>query len=208
MKLVDAPGAAEAQPLSTQLLNQTLPAVELGLQTMRGLQTDDSPHQKAILSAIATGWQQFKSFWASNGLVPPDAAGRAQDLAHLDGLFGPMESGAEALAGTEDAQAQAAYHRALRNYQTTVWVMRALLLAGLALSAAVMVWLVRGILPRTTAYGRFPSGWPRATTAPPPRSGGTTRSGAWATHWPAWRPGSAPPGSTRPRRSSSATTCR
>ena len=152
---MDAPDATEAQPLSTQLLNQTLPAVELGLQTMRGQQGDDSAHQKATLSAIAAGWERFKSFWAGNGLAPAAAATRSQELAQLDSLFGPMESGAEAIAGTEAAQAQTAYHRALREYQTTVWVMRALLAAGLALSAAVMLWLVRGILPRTTAYARF-----------------------------------------------------
>ncbi|HEU5002745.1 MAG TPA: GGDEF domain-containing protein [Actinomycetota bacterium] len=154
-ELLDAASGAETQQLTTQLLNQAVPAVDLGLQTMRGLQDDDPAAQQSALNTIAGAWLRFKTLWATQGLAPLTDAARAPELDQLDALFTPMEAGSESLAEAETTQAQTAYHRALRNYQSTVWVMRGLLLAGLALSAAVMLWLVRGILPRTAAYARF-----------------------------------------------------
>ena len=155
VELLQTSDPAEAGRLGTQLLDQALPAVELGIETMRGLQYDDTKDQLATLDAIAAGWQQVKNRWAAGGLVAGGATAPTDARSQLDALFGPMEAGAERIAANEDAQAQTAYRRALHVYQTSVWLMRGLLVAGLALAAVVMLWLVRSILPRTVAFSRF-----------------------------------------------------
>ena len=155
-ELLAASDSDQTQQLTNQLLDQAMPAVDLGISTLRTLVADDTKTQHERLTSIAAEWQQMKALWASpGGLAPADGSARTAKLDQLQGLFGTMDSQAEAFAGTEDVEASQSYRHALHEYQVSLWLMRGLLFGALLLCAAVILWLVRGILPRTLAYSRF-----------------------------------------------------
>lgn len=155
-ELLAASDSDQTQQLTNQLLGQAMPAVDLGISTLRTLEADDTKTQHERLTSIAAEWQQMKALWASpGGLGPVDGSARTAKLDQLQGLFGTMESQAEAFASTEDIEASQSYRNALHEYEVSLWLMRGLLFGALLLCAAVILWLVRGILPRTLAYSRF-----------------------------------------------------
>jgi diguanylate cyclase (GGDEF)-like protein len=141
--------------LREALADDTMPAVDAGIATLRQLHAADPPAERAQVERLATGWGDFTRLWKSGALDPGGPARRQAATRRVAAVLEPLTDLTAELAATEarearESQAQAsATHRATRSRIIELTVGSALVWLGTALA------LVRNIVPRVQRYSRF-----------------------------------------------------
>ena len=154
LELLLAGDAAERQQLSTQLIVVQSPVVESDISTVAAVSADD-PDERGPAATVGQAWTSFQTLLASGALIastPSTQAGLAKQIA---GIFGSATAAAKSIGQVELAQADQAHQDALRTYRASVDLMIGVGLLCLLLTVGVVVWLIRGVLPRTLAYSAF-----------------------------------------------------
>jgi diguanylate cyclase (GGDEF)-like protein len=144
--------AAEAE-VTGELLSGISTNIEVGIAKVRA-ESDIRVQIKAI-NVIATGWSRLQHLRASGGLSNTSPAALVAEKDELETTFDPMTAAAKTIVHAESVQADASYTGSLASYTAGVHRMLLVLLLALALSAGVVIWLIRSVLKRTLLYSSF-----------------------------------------------------
>jgi diguanylate cyclase (GGDEF)-like protein len=154
LKLLLADTPADRQRLITQLVTQIAPHVQDALSAVTA-QSADEPDEWPSVRTVAAGWARFQQLLATGALAGASPASRAavakQAIASLDAATGAAKS----ISRIEGIQGEQAHRAALRDYHSSLELMLLAGILGLLFTVAVVVWLIRSVLPRTLAYSTF-----------------------------------------------------
>jgi diguanylate cyclase (GGDEF)-like protein len=154
LKLLQADTPADRQRLTTQLLTQISPQVQDALSAV-ATESADNPTEAPPAQTAATGWARFQELLTTAVLAAATPASRAaagkQAIASLD----TANAAAKSLSSLEGIEAEQAYRTTLRDYHSSVELMLLAGILGLLCTVAVVIWLIRSVLPRTLAYSAF-----------------------------------------------------
>jgi diguanylate cyclase (GGDEF)-like protein len=148
-----AKGAAARRPLTNDLVSTLSPAIEVGIANLLRLNTSYPDEERATVD-IAEDWGDFRKLWTNESLGRKGETRSAQ-ATELTNAMDLVTTDADDLVHFEGDQAQLLHQRALSTYDASVRSMILILVLGLLAGVGVVLWLIRGVLPRTLAYSRF-----------------------------------------------------
>jgi diguanylate cyclase (GGDEF)-like protein len=154
LKLALADTAADRRRLTTQLLTQISPQVQDALSAVTAQSAHD-PGELPSVQAVAASWARFQQLLATGVLAAASPASRAAAAEQVIASLDTATAAAKSISRTDGIQGQQAYRAALRDYRSSVELMLLAGILGLLCTVAVVVWLIRSVLPRTLAYSAF-----------------------------------------------------
>jgi diguanylate cyclase (GGDEF)-like protein len=144
--------------LIDELNEETVPAVDGAIGTLRALHAADPPAERARVEELATGWVAFKGLVQSGALRPGRQARRQAATRRVAAILEPLTELSAELAATEAHQAQESQRRASATYRATRWRIVELTVGSALVWLVVALALVRNIVPRVQRYSGFAAG--------------------------------------------------
>jgi diguanylate cyclase (GGDEF)-like protein len=150
-----AADAAGRSRLGEELNEETLPAVDGAIATLRAVHAASPPAERARVEELAAGWVAFKGLVQSGALSPGGPAQRQAATRRVAAVLEPLTELTAELAATEEHQAQESQQRASATYRATRWRIVELTVGSALVWLVVALALVRNIVPRVQRYSGF-----------------------------------------------------
>jgi diguanylate cyclase (GGDEF)-like protein len=141
-----------SQALTTRLSNELIPRADADLATVQAIHSTDDAAEKQTIAELASRWYSVRALWFSMVLDPPLPA---VGVAKIDGAFTELNRISRALVARETSDGHTEYVDSAQPYQTKRRDMLIVLSISLLAAMASVVWLYRGVLPRTRKYSAF-----------------------------------------------------
>jgi diguanylate cyclase (GGDEF)-like protein len=155
--LLAADPAARAR-LSDELNDDTVPAVDAAIATLRNLHAADAPAERARMEDLTAGWVDFKRLWQSGALLPDGPAQRQRTTHRVAAILEPLTELTAEMAATEAHEAQESQAQATATYRATRSRIVELTVGSALVWLLIALALVRNIVPRVQRYSGFAAG--------------------------------------------------
>jgi hypothetical protein len=156
IRLLLLPDGPPRATLEGELEDDTAPAIEQGIVTLRQANAGDPPAELGRVERLAATWADFKRLWRSGGALDPGSGRARQPTEERVGTaIEPATGLAAEMAAVEAEEARESQAQAETTYAAART--RILLLsAGAALvRLAVALTLIRDLVPRLRSYSGF-----------------------------------------------------
>jgi len=154
-RLLLAVDPAGRSRLSDELNDDTVPAVDGGIATLRQLHAADTPVERARVERLAAGWEDFKRLWQSGALIPGTRTERQAATRRVAAILEPLTDLTAEMAATEAQEAQESQTHASATYRATRSQIVELTVGSALVWLVIALALVRNIVPRVQRYSGF-----------------------------------------------------
>ena len=138
--------------LTARLSNELTPKADGDLATVQKIHSTDDAGEKQTIAELASRWYSLRSTWYSMVLDPPPLP---VGVTNIDEAFTELNRISRALIARETSDGHAEYVNSAEPYQAKRRDTLILLSMSLLAAMASVVWLYRGVLPRTRKYSAF-----------------------------------------------------
>ncbi|HEX4035524.1 MAG TPA: diguanylate cyclase [Solirubrobacteraceae bacterium] len=140
--------------LAAQVTSSLIPNIAQRVSTVSRL-VSDSAVQRTASKRLSAAFVDFTRAWSASATATGTFAARSARAQKLATLLDRMSAYQAALFSTEGAEARTRATNAARDYGANVQLLIAIVGGGLLVTILVVLWLIRGTLPRLLAYSRF-----------------------------------------------------
>lgn len=162
LRLIPTNDATVQERLNAQLEARIVPGVARAISVLRDANTSDSEDRSDLLKVelIASSWNRFLRVRRQGDLdvIGGDAAtARLNDAlaGRISRLFARMTTLASELSLEEVEEAEGSRRAANKTYAATRKLVLATVLGAALAGIGMVLWLIRGVVPRIRAYSRF-----------------------------------------------------
>lgn len=154
-RLLIVPAGARRAELLDELQDDTAPAIEQDIVTLRQVHAGDPPDELARVEQLVDAWGKFKRLWQSGALISGTAAARQATEARVAATLEPATELAGEMAAIEAEEARDSQAKAQATYAAAR--SRILLLSATAVLVCLLIALalVRSLVPRLRSYSAF-----------------------------------------------------
>jgi diguanylate cyclase (GGDEF)-like protein len=148
--LLLASNAAERDQLTTTLLSDEIPTVEVALADLQVLHAGDPARERALVQSLVAGWAQFRAMWNTGSLLAA-APDQTAVESRLRAVFDPVETVTDQLLAIEQHDAGEAHRRADRDQQTSEALIAGVTAAALLMGIGFVWFVVHRVIPLSMA---------------------------------------------------------
>ena len=156
LELLLADTAEERGRLNSRLTTHIEPDVAITLNKLREDLADHAASQRRQVTAVAADWGRFQALRGGDELFAGRRDSRAV-RASLEALFTDATRRTERLTRIEAQQAVESHRAADDAYDESIASMLVVFALALSIGVAMIIWLIRSVLPRMLEYVRFAS---------------------------------------------------
>jgi diguanylate cyclase (GGDEF)-like protein len=146
---------ARSRTLTARISDILLPKADEDLATVERLHQGDDADELRTIGTLQARWSETRSLWNSLALDPNVATNTG--IAQLDQKFAELNQISRALVARETVDGHAEYVDSAQPFASSRRTLLFILALALAAGIASVLWLYRGVLPRTRKYAAFAS---------------------------------------------------